>query len=125
MASVSTYLNFPGNTEAAFEFYGSVFGGQFQAPGLQRMAGVPGAPCSQSLIVTGSAAPLAWIKTEKTAATKVEPIVRGVPQCVRCQPRCFVINDFLLSEYPHFESVYAKIPFTTSPLTSVSRYCRP
>jgi PhnB protein len=44
MASVSTYLNFPGNTEAAFEFYRSVFGGQFQAPGLQRMSAVPPAP---------------------------------------------------------------------------------
>jgi PhnB protein len=27
MARVSTYLNFPGNTEAAFEFYRKVFGG--------------------------------------------------------------------------------------------------
>jgi len=44
MASVSTYLNFPGNTEAAFGFYRSVFGTEFQAPGLQRMATVPAAP---------------------------------------------------------------------------------
>lgn len=44
MASVSTYLNFPGNTETAFEFYRSVFGTQFQAPGLQRMSEVPAAP---------------------------------------------------------------------------------
>lgn len=29
MASVSTYLNFPGTTEQAFEFYRSVFGGEF------------------------------------------------------------------------------------------------
>ena len=28
MASVSTYLNFPGNTEDAFNFYKSVFWGE-------------------------------------------------------------------------------------------------
>ena len=28
MASISTYLNFPGNTREAFEFYRSVFGGE-------------------------------------------------------------------------------------------------
>jgi PhnB protein len=44
MASVSTYLNFPGNTEAAFEFYRSVFGTSFQAPGIQRMGAVPADP---------------------------------------------------------------------------------
>lgn len=29
MASVSTYLNFPRNTEEAINFYKSVFGGEF------------------------------------------------------------------------------------------------
>lgn len=29
MAKTSTYLNFPGNTEEAFKFYKSVFGGDF------------------------------------------------------------------------------------------------
>jgi PhnB protein len=31
MKSVNPYLNFPGNTEEAFDFYRSVFGGEFQA----------------------------------------------------------------------------------------------
>ncbi|NUN09949.1 MAG: VOC family protein [Ignavibacteriaceae bacterium] len=31
MSAVSTYLNFPGNTEEAFNFYKSVFGGEFVA----------------------------------------------------------------------------------------------
>lgn len=44
MASVSTYLNFPGNTQAAFEFYRSVFGTEFEPPGIQRMGSVPAAP---------------------------------------------------------------------------------
>ena len=44
MAGVSTYLNFPGNTAAAFEFYRSVFGTEFQAPGIQRMSSAPAAP---------------------------------------------------------------------------------
>lgn len=46
MASVSTYLNFPGNTEEAFNFYKSVFGGEFQG-GIHRFSGIPpqeGAP---------------------------------------------------------------------------------
>ncbi len=32
MASTSTYLNFPGNTEEAFGFYKSVFGGEYLGP---------------------------------------------------------------------------------------------
>lgn len=40
MASVSTYLNFPGNTEEAFHFYQSVFGGDFQG-GIMRFRDVP------------------------------------------------------------------------------------
>ncbi|MBN8678170.1 MAG: VOC family protein [Chitinophagales bacterium] len=46
MARVSTYLNFPNNTEQAFQFYQSVFGGEFQG-GISRFGDVPpqeGAP---------------------------------------------------------------------------------
>jgi PhnB protein len=44
MARVSTYLNFPGTTEAAFSFYAEVFGTEVTA--LQRFADlvIPGAP---------------------------------------------------------------------------------
>ena len=41
MASVSTYLNFARNTEEAFLFYKSVFGGEFSGPGIARMGDVP------------------------------------------------------------------------------------
>jgi uncharacterized glyoxalase superfamily protein PhnB/uncharacterized protein YndB with AHSA1/START domain len=41
MARVSTYLNFPGNTEEAFNFYKSVFGGEFGGGGLQRFGDLP------------------------------------------------------------------------------------
>lgn len=47
MASVSTYLNFPGNTEEAFLFYKSVFNTDFTAPGIRRLGDGPapeGAP---------------------------------------------------------------------------------
>ena len=44
MASVSTYLNFPGNTEEAFLFYRSVFGTEFLAPGIRRMEDGPQPP---------------------------------------------------------------------------------
>ncbi len=40
MARVSTYLNFPRNTEEAFNFYQSVFGGEFEG-GINRMGQVP------------------------------------------------------------------------------------
>lgn len=40
MAKVSTYLNFPRNTEDAFNFYQSVFGGEFVG-GINRMCDVP------------------------------------------------------------------------------------
>jgi PhnB protein len=43
MASVSTYLNFPGTTEQAFEFYRSVFGTDYLAP-IQRMGDIPAMP---------------------------------------------------------------------------------
>ncbi len=40
MATINTYLNFNGNTEEAFNFYKSVFGGEFSA--LQRFKDGPG-----------------------------------------------------------------------------------
>lgn len=40
MARVSTYLNFPRNTEAAFTFYKSVFGTEFEGE-INRMGAVP------------------------------------------------------------------------------------
>ncbi len=47
MARVSTYLNFPRQTEEAFNFYKSVFGGEFTSGGIARFADIPatdGAP---------------------------------------------------------------------------------
>lgn len=46
MASVSTYLNFPRETEEAFNFYKSVFGGEFQGKGMMRFGDFPPAPGS-------------------------------------------------------------------------------
>ncbi len=43
MAQVNTYLNFPGNTEEAFNFYKSVFGTEFAGP-VQRFKDVPPMP---------------------------------------------------------------------------------
>lgn len=40
MARVSTYLNFPGQTEEAFNFYKSVFGGEFSHE-ITRFGAVP------------------------------------------------------------------------------------
>ncbi len=40
MATVSTYLNFPRETEEAFNFYKSVFGGEFEGE-IGRMGDVP------------------------------------------------------------------------------------
>lgn len=41
MASTSIYLNFPGNTEDAFNFYKSVFGGEFGNDGIARFGDIP------------------------------------------------------------------------------------
>lgn len=41
MARVSTYLNFVRNTEEAFNFYKSVFGGEFENNGIMRMGDIP------------------------------------------------------------------------------------
>lgn len=41
MASVSTYLNFPGNTEEAFTYYKSIFGGEFFGAGIMRFGDIP------------------------------------------------------------------------------------
>jgi PhnB protein len=57
MARVSTYLNFPRNTEAAFNFYRSVFGGEFNGGGAARfgdippMEGVPAIPDSDKNLI--------------------------------------------------------------------------
>ncbi|HBB93164.1 MAG: glyoxalase [Bacteroidetes bacterium GWF2_49_14] len=41
MSRVSTYLNFPRNTEEAFNFYKSVFGGEFGGHGIMRLGDTP------------------------------------------------------------------------------------
>ncbi len=49
MASVSTYLNFPGNTEEAFNFYKTVFGGEFFGNGIMRFKDIPPSPNNQPM----------------------------------------------------------------------------
>lgn len=44
MARVTTYLNFPGNTEEAFNFYKKVFGTEFSGKGIQRFGDIPDEP---------------------------------------------------------------------------------
>ena len=44
MATVATYLFFPGNTEEAFEFYKSVFGTDYVGEGVMRMGDAPPDP---------------------------------------------------------------------------------
>lgn len=41
MARVGTYLNFPRNTEEAFNFYKSIFGGEFGGEGITRFNSIP------------------------------------------------------------------------------------
>lgn len=48
MPRVSTYLNFMGNTEEAFNFYKSVFGTDFLSP-IMRMGDMPPSPGSPEL----------------------------------------------------------------------------
>lgn len=48
MARVSTYLNFNGNAEEAFEFYRKVFGTEYLAP-IYRMGDIPADPNGPTL----------------------------------------------------------------------------
>jgi len=41
MSRTSTYLNFPRNTEEVFNFYKSVFGGEFSGGGVARLGDFP------------------------------------------------------------------------------------
>ena len=41
MARVSTYLNFSRNTEEVFNFYKSIFGGEFSGGGIARFGDIP------------------------------------------------------------------------------------
>lgn len=41
MARTSTYLNFQRNTEEAFNFYKSIFGGEFTGGGIARFSDIP------------------------------------------------------------------------------------
>ena len=41
MAKVSTYLNFSRNTEEAFNYYKSIFGGEFTGNGISRFSDIP------------------------------------------------------------------------------------
>lgn len=45
MKAANPYLNFDGKTEEAFNFYKSVFGGEFMGNGIMRMKDTPG--CSE------------------------------------------------------------------------------
>lgn len=47
MTTINPYLNFNGNTEEAFNFYKSVFGGEFLA--FQRFRDVPNLPAGDSM----------------------------------------------------------------------------
>ena len=49
MARVSTYLNFSRNTEEVFNFYKSVFGGEFSGNGIARFGDFPPPPGSPQL----------------------------------------------------------------------------
>jgi PhnB protein len=67
MARTSTYLNFPRNTEEAFNFYKSVFGGEFTEGGIARFSDIP---------PTDGSSPIA--EADKNLVMHVElPIVGG------------------------------------------------
>ncbi|MBS1764941.1 MAG: VOC family protein [Bacteroidetes bacterium] len=48
MASINPYIHFNGNAEEAFNFYKSVFGGEFQTVARFKDLSIPGQPISES-----------------------------------------------------------------------------
>ena len=76
MATVNTYLNFNGNTEEAFNFYKSVFGGEFTT--LQRFKDTPHAdkiPASEQEKIMHVALPIG-----KTAVLMATDAVESMGQ---------------------------------------------
>ncbi|MCB1190352.1 MAG: VOC family protein [Leptospiraceae bacterium] len=66
MARVSTYLNFSRNTEEAFNFYKSVFGGDFSGGGIARFRDIPS---------TGDMPPMA--EEDKNLVMHIELLILG------------------------------------------------
>jgi uncharacterized glyoxalase superfamily protein PhnB len=52
MSKISAYLNFPGNTEDAMNFYCQVFRSKFNAPGIRRFSDMPETPGQPPMDVT-------------------------------------------------------------------------
>ena len=50
MARTNTYLNFARNTEEEFNFYKSVFGGEFSGGGVARFRDIPASPDSPPML---------------------------------------------------------------------------
>lgn len=48
MASINPYIHFNGNAEEAFNFYKSVFGGEFATVARFKDLAIPGQPISES-----------------------------------------------------------------------------
>jgi PhnB protein len=51
MASGSNYLNFPCNTEEVFNFYKSIFGGEFSGGGIARLGDMPPMPGQMDTVI--------------------------------------------------------------------------
>lgn len=66
MARTSTYLNFPRSTEEAFNFYKSIFGGEFTRGGIARFGDIP---------AIDGAPPIA--DADKNLVMHVEPAITG------------------------------------------------
>lgn len=107
MASVSTYLNFPGNTEEAFNYYKSIFGGEFDGKGIMRMGDVPPQPGQppmtdevKKLVMHVSLPILAGHKlmgTDSTESMGFPPIVFGNNSYINLEPDTRAETDRLFT----------------------------
>ena len=73
MARTSTYLNFPNNTEEVFNFYKTIFGGEFTGNGIMRFGDMPpmeGMPPTPDAL--------------KNLVVHVELSITAQVQCSRC-----------------------------------------
>ena len=89
MARVSTYLNFAGTTEQAFEFYRAVFGGAFNGP-IHRFSEVPASPGQPPIaeadrnLVMHVELPIAGMMSDEPAeivAAKSQRVLAAMVQC--------------------------------------------
>ena len=129
MASVSTYLNFPRNTEEVFNFYKTVFGGEFLGNGIMRFGDIPDAPgCPPA---AEAALDLQHSLGRREQAGQIDRLFRRYPQAVARLRQFFEIahihynNASCVADLAPFPSFAYEVLFVSKRLAVVDPSRKP